>query len=505
MKRSKQFFRNAVVLCATSVALRLIGIFFNAYIISKVGAAGMGLFQLIMSVYFLFITLASSGIGMAATRIVAEELAEGRQAGIKAAVKKTLLYSAALGCAACLFLLLLSKQIGAIWLGDVRTITSLRILAAGLPFIAMSSVIKGYFTAVRRVALPSAVDVAEQLTRIAIIAYLITYLLPSGLEYACIAIALGNSFGELLSFSLLCVIHLFDRRRYWKSEAGHVIKSSRIFKISLPLALNAYLRAGFQSVSKLLVPTTLKRYGMPQDRALAEFGTVHGMAFPIIQLPEIILVSFASLLVPEFSEFNAKKDTRAISRALGRVLRATFLFSIGIIGVLSCFSKELSVLVYSDASAALYLASLAPFAMLMYLDKVVDCVLTALNQQVNSMYYNLCDSVITTVLILVLIPKFGMLGYLAAMFAGKAVNMWMSLARLIKVTNIPIKCSEWVVCPLIAMLLSISVVLLLRQLTHFLTSEWYVLAGSLVGLYVLQLKAMGCLQKNSIRFMNTCN
>lgn len=55
------FIKNAFILTATSLLLRTIGIFFRIYMSNKVGAEGMGLYQLIFSIYVLGSTFATSG------------------------------------------------------------------------------------------------------------------------------------------------------------------------------------------------------------------------------------------------------------------------------------------------------------------------------------------------------------------------------------------------------------------------------------------------------------
>lgn len=61
----------------TALILRTIGIFFRIYMSNKIGAEGMGLYQLIFSIYVLAATFASSGICTAVTRMVTDELATG--------------------------------------------------------------------------------------------------------------------------------------------------------------------------------------------------------------------------------------------------------------------------------------------------------------------------------------------------------------------------------------------------------------------------------------------
>ena len=75
MKRFKFFIFNTSFLIVTSLIFRGIDIYFTGYISKKIGTEQMGLFGLIMSVYLFGITLATSGINLAVTRVISEELA----------------------------------------------------------------------------------------------------------------------------------------------------------------------------------------------------------------------------------------------------------------------------------------------------------------------------------------------------------------------------------------------------------------------------------------------
>ena len=74
MRKAKIFIINGVILTISSFVIRGIGLIFNIYIANEVGQEPIGVFGLVMSVYFLAITFASSGIGLACTCIVSEEL-----------------------------------------------------------------------------------------------------------------------------------------------------------------------------------------------------------------------------------------------------------------------------------------------------------------------------------------------------------------------------------------------------------------------------------------------
>ena len=69
-----------LILSASSIFVRLIGFVFRIYLSNTLGAEGIGLYSLIMSLYALCATIATSGISTAVSKLVAEQLAWGQPA-----------------------------------------------------------------------------------------------------------------------------------------------------------------------------------------------------------------------------------------------------------------------------------------------------------------------------------------------------------------------------------------------------------------------------------------
>ena len=67
------------------------------------------------------------------------------------------------------------------------------------------------------------------------------------------------------------------------------------------------------------------------------------------------------------------------------------IFSFFIIGIFLCFSKELSLLIYSNTEISKYIKILAPVIIFMYLDSIVDGILKGLDKQVSVMIINIID------------------------------------------------------------------------------------------------------------------
>ena len=116
MKKLRAFLVSALVLTATSLLVNSIGVWFSLYIAGKIGSEAMGVFQLVMSVYGFAVTLAASGINLAATRLVAEELVKGKNAAVYGVMRRCLGYCLCFGCLASFLLFTFAEPIGIHWL-----------------------------------------------------------------------------------------------------------------------------------------------------------------------------------------------------------------------------------------------------------------------------------------------------------------------------------------------------------------------------------------------------
>ena len=150
LKRLKVFLLNTIILVFTSILLRVVGMFFGIYISNKIGQEALGVFQLIMSVYMFGITFACSGINIATTKVISEELAVGNETTVKIITRKCICISFITGVLASSILFINSDFIVTSCLHDKVNKNIIYLICLALPFISMSSAINGYFTAIRK-------------------------------------------------------------------------------------------------------------------------------------------------------------------------------------------------------------------------------------------------------------------------------------------------------------------------------------------------------------------
>ena len=458
-----RYLKNAIVLVGASLLMRSVSLFFNAYVSGKIGAEGMGLFTLVMSVYGFAVTFATSGINLAVTRLVAAAIGEGREGEVRRILRRAVLYALAFGGTASAVLFFFASPIGTGILGDARTAPSLRLLSVSMVPIALSSVFSGYFVAVRRVGRNAATQLFEQGARIFLTVYGLLALAPAGLSYACLALVGGSALAEFLSFFFLFMQYLFDRRKHVKATPCVAKRRimPEILHISLPIAFSTYVRSGLLTVEHILIPICLSLGGADRGAALAAYGVLHSMALPVVLFPTAVSSAFSGLLVPEMAEAQARGESTRVRYMTERALGATLLFSMLSAGVLSASAAEIGMLFYGNAEAGRYIRLIAPVAVIMYLDTTVDCILKGLGYQVYSMCVNISDSVLSIALVLLLLPRMGAVGYVAVIALAELYNFSLSILRLHRAVPFRASLARMILFPFLSVVGATSLVHLL--------------------------------------------
>lgn len=436
MVNRKRLIMNTALLTGSSLAMRAISMAFQVWLAGRIGSAGIGLYQLVLSVAFLCTTFAVSGIRFAATRLVSEELGHERSWSVAAAMRRCFAYSLFFGLSAMAVLFSFAEPIGFLWIGDARTVKSLKLIAFSMPFLSLSSVMSGYFTACGRVWKPTVVHLGEQLITIGFVAYFLAHSPAGDIEKNCAAVMLGNVCGDVISFVCMLLFYLTDRHSVRDYSAQKLKLTSRMLKVALPLAVSAYARSALSTLEHLLVPRGLKAAGFSADRALSGYGVIQGMVLPIVSFPACILMALAELIIPELTEAQVRGNDGDISKTVSLLIKKGLGYSSAVALVLFVFADKLGVRIYSSPEAGDYLRLLAPLIPIMYTDMVADGCLKGLGQQLWCMGINLLDALLGVLLVWQVLPVFALKGYICIIYFNECLNFALSIMRLRKVTKI---------------------------------------------------------------------
>lgn len=394
------------------------------------------------------------GINLAATRIITVQTTFNPKISLNKPMKKCLTYSLLFGTFSAVLLSLFADIICTYLLHNKVQSYLFYIIAISLPFISMSSALNGYFTALRKNGKNAVARIFEQFVKITATAFLLSLFMPSGLEHACLSLVFGEAISEVMSFLFVFALYTIEKRNYTVKDNTKTNYTKSIFEITLPVSITSYIRSGLASLKQLLIPLRLEKSGMDCNMAISTYGLINGMAMPILMFPEVIINSFSGLLVPEFTYYYTKHNFNRISEIISKIFRITLLFSIGTIGIFVFYSNNISLAIYNNLDIAIYLKILSPLLLFMYLDSIVDNILKGLNQQLSVMKCNILDLFVSIGCIYILLPIFGLNGYIFIIFLSEILNSGISILQLKQVTHFNFDFKNWIIKPFLGIVVS---------------------------------------------------
>lgn len=412
---------NAALMSLSGLLLRLISIGFQGWLSRRIGAEGMGLLQLVLTVGLFAGTLGSSGIRVAVLQLAARKQGEGDPAGAVAVLRSGMLYGLAVSGTVGLGLILLSGPIAAKLLAEPATAPALRVLGTLLPLSVLCGVLSACYTALGRVREQVAAELLERVFSVGL-TLLFLWMAEGSLPRILCAVV-GGAYGScVLTVALL-----------WGGIRTRPFRGSQLrplIRLCRPLALNDYLRSGLSSLEQFLIPYGLGR-GDSRRHGLAAYGTISGMVFPVLYFPAAVLYALSDLLVPELARAKARGRKDRVRSLVRRCCRGTGLYAAAFFLLLWSFGGRLGALLYHSARAGAWIRMFSPMVLFLYLDAIVDGMQKGLGQQVWLVRYNSFTNLLDVILLYTLLPRFGIGGFVFTYAFTHLVNFFLSLRRLL--------------------------------------------------------------------------
>lgn len=447
------FIKNAIILTVAALIIRFAGMLFRVWLAGAIGAEGIGLYNQIFSFYMLASAFASTGINTAVTRMVSEELSSGGNGRVGNILSKCIGVTLIIAVSTCFIMYFGADFIAETLVDDSRAADSLKTLTLALPFMGMSSCFKGYFIARKRSAPASTSQIFEQLVRIALITWLVTQNPSDNIGSTCRWVIFGDCMAEVCSFMYVYISYLIDKKRHLvfahKDKPQYSVLS-RLKHIAMPITVGRYLNSLLRTAENVLVPRQLELSGMSGNKALSVFGMIKGMALPLIFFPASFLNALSTLLIPEMSEAAATGRKYKVKYTAEKCIHITFISSLPIAVIFYYTAIPLGKLIYGDAESGEIIRLLSPIIPLMYMDSVCDGLLKGLDEQFSIFRNSMLDSLGRICLILILLRRFGFIGFIFIMYVSNGFTCIANLIKLVKISGAKIKWFKWLVFPAVS-------------------------------------------------------
>ena len=448
--------KGALFLTALSAISQLLGFGYRVVLSRLVGAEVMGLYQLIMPVYSVILSLTAVGLTSAVSNLTSQHLALGNRRAADQTIAT---------CLKMFFLLLLpvgtavifgSDAISVYLLGDARTQLGLILLIPCVALTGVENCHKHFFYGSGIVRPPAIVELLEQFVRTFAVITLLLLFLPQYPERVVGLIVAGMVSCEIFSSCTLVV--LYRRRRgplAGRGEEGRV-RRRRVVSIALPVGLNALLGNLLGAANSALIPQKLVAGGVDRSSAVSQFGVVCGMTMPMLSLPIVFLGALNLVLVPRLSRAQALNRPAETRKLIAQAISAVSLLTLPCMAFMVVVGPDLGRAMFHQDGGGEFLIPLA-FVMAMSCGtSVLASSLNGVGRQRTVAAISLTGGAVQLgfTLALVPLPGVGMAGYIAGSVVSTALELVLCLWQIVRSTGLKVQPFQWMAAPGLAALLA---------------------------------------------------
>lgn len=455
MNQQHYLLKGTFLLTLTGLLTRTAGFFYKIFLSRTIGAKEIGLFQITIPVIMFCMAVSAGGIQTAISRFTAEYSAEKDSRSAQRILFSGLLISGFLSIACAVLLYLGSAWIARSFLLEPRCAPLLRMLAVSIPFSVIHTCLNGYFIGRKNITVSAASQLLEQLLRIGSVFFFYIIFTKNGRTMDAAIMVLGQIAGELSAalYCIYCFVFSKTENQHGRS-LPHTSDFKKTISVSLPLGLNRMLTCVLQGIEAALLPQQLQLFGFNSSEALAVYGTLTGMALPLIMFPTAVTGSLGMLLLPAVSEARALNQDKKIAGTANASFHGSLLLGFFFLTTFLLFGGETGELLFHSALAGNLIRKLAVICPFLYINTTLISILHGLGKTTVITIWNVIGFVLRLAAILVLVPQAGIDGYLAGTLFSQAMMTIVCLVTLHRCSGFSSGLTESLIKPGILCILS---------------------------------------------------
>lgn len=393
MKKSK-FIRSTIILLIGGFITKLLGMFIKIILTRQIGTTGIGIYMLIMPTFMLLVSISQLGFPVAISKLVAEEKYNNKKL-ILGIIPISLLINFLL----FFLILVFAKTISFNLLNEERTYLGVLSIGFVLPFVSISSILRGYFLGKERMFIHIISNIMEDLIKLFLIIIFVPYFLNIGIEETIAFIIFSSIFSELSSIIifLICAPNKISIKKndFIPSKQN----TNNILNIGLPTTGSRLIGNVGYFLEPIILTFVLLNCGYSNNFIITEYGVINGYVMPLLLLPSFFSLAISQALIPVISKAYSNHNIKYVKFKIKQALLISL--SIGIpTTIIFIFIPEIPLkLIYNTDLGLNYIKFLAPVFLLHYVQSPIVSCLQAMNKAVQAMKGTLYGMIIRTIIL----------------------------------------------------------------------------------------------------------
>lgn len=388
-KTRNVFIESTFILIISGFLTKIIGFIIRIVYTRIIGQYGISLYTIATPTYSLLLTISTLAIPIAISKLVAE--AKGRSIRILTSAASIILI---INFVLIIIMLLSSEFIATDLLKEPKAAPILIAMALTLPFVSISSVLKGYFAGKQNLIPHATSNVIEQVIRLIIIATVLPILMKKSIMHAILGLILLTIISEISSI----IVFLFFLPKKIQFKNYNIKPTMTITKDILDISIPTVSGRVIGNIGYFFEPIILTHFlllsGYSNNYILTEYGSYNAYSLSLLTMPSFFIAAIATSLLPELSKFNSRGKIDMVKKRIKQGLIFAFVIGIVFSTGIFIFRDQLLFTLYKTTSGSDYIKILAPFFVLFYLEGVLTSSLQALGKAKITMKISLWGVII---------------------------------------------------------------------------------------------------------------
>lgn len=402
--------KSTLILLIGGFFTKILGMIIRIVMTRAMGTEGIGIYMLILPTFTLFIALAQLGFPVAISKLVAEDNHNNKNL-----VFSLIPISMVINAFILIFLFMTSPFIANNLLHEERSYYGLLCMGFVLPFISISSILRGYFFGKERMVPHVISNVLEDIIRLVTLFLGIPIFLKSGIEYAVAFVVLSNVVSETTSILVLFFFLPKHFKLSKKDFVPHVSSMKEIFSISIPSTGSRLIGSVGYFLEPIILTTTLLHVGYSNQFIVTEYGIISGYVMPLLLLPSFFTGAISQALLPIVSKSYSRGKKVYTKSKIKQAIFFSLLVGIPATVIFLWIPEVPLRFIYNTEEGLSYIKVLAPICLLHYIQAPLTSSLQAMGKAKEAMLGTLGGMILRTLFLYFgCLLKIGMWGLVLA-------------------------------------------------------------------------------------------
>ncbi len=397
MKSASHYLFKAVLsVTFFTVIDRVLGFFFKIYLSRELGAVNMGVYQVALSIFFLLLTVTTSGIPLIVSKLTAKYENAGNKKDSGGTVAAALIVGIGSAVIVCLITVILNKPIGSL-MASPESMTVLLFMLPGVLFSGIYSAFRGNLWGKQKYTVMSVIEVIEQSVRILLTVLL--FLLGFN-RLKMTALSLSVSCGVT---AVCCIVCFYANKGKMSSPKGKIVP---LIASSAPITFVRASSSIVNSVVAIVVPMILVGMGHTNEQAMYIFGSSIGMAMPLLYIPITVVGSLAYVMIPTLSSAYGSGNKQSAQRQIESALKISIVVAAVFVPMFGALGSPIGKFVYDNADAGRFLAHSAWLLIPVSVENIASSMLNSLDLEKRGFFNYMIGSSVLFIILAIFCKNF---------------------------------------------------------------------------------------------------